>query len=186
MTTETLRPNAAGDVTQLAPSAAPNWECVNEAVANGDTDYVQNATANTTLYDLYNIPDSAIPVGSTINSVTIYWTAKKMAVPSTRAISGYSYIKTEATEYQGTQTALTTSYVERNTAYALNPKTGLAWTLAELNALQIGVLLGNNYLDDLHFAYGICTQVYVVIDYTAGGAPAARKSFGDGLYWAVY
>lgn len=168
MATETLRPNAAGDVTDLDPSAAPNWECVNEAVANGDVDYVENQNLNTTERDLYNLPASAIPVGSTINSVTVFWTAKKLAVPAARAASGYSLIKTEGVEKFGAMAALTNLYVERNTAYLVNPVTGLAWTLAELNALQIGVYLANNYVDDLHWAYGRCTQVYVVIDYTVG------------------
>jgi len=182
MPTETLRPNAAGDATELVPSTAPNWECVNEAVANGDTDYVRNDAENTYERDLYNIPDTAIPAGSTINSVTVYWTARKVAVPSTRAIAGYSSIKTEGIIYEGSVQALTNSYVEYNTAYATNPNTGVAWTIAELNALQIGIYLGNYYLDDLHFAYGRCTQVYVIIDYTAAaGGRIRRLLVGVGL-----
>ena len=80
---ETLRPNASGDLTQLLPKASPNWGQVDEAVADSDTSYVENTetgVSGTYEADLYNLPDSAIPTGSTINSITIYSTSKKIQV----------------------------------------------------------------------------------------------------------
>lgn len=137
MAIETLRPNAAGDLAQFTPNAGANFQCVDEAVADGDTTYVEQAAAAQEEYnylyirikengvmtqaykgeissqswvsynhawttrpsdsqpwdiatlnalqigyrsfipgidytDLHNLPATSIPVGSTINSVTVY------------------------------------------------------------------------------------------------------------------
>jgi len=185
LASETLRPNASGFQTQLLPSASPNWECVNEAVANSDTDYVENSetdVSGTYEADLYDIPDTGIGDADTINSVTIYHTSKKVQVGTAIVTNGRTILRTHDTNTTGLAIALTTSYVERNEVYVNNPFTGVAWTKAEVNALQIGVSLQFQYVGDTRYSYGRCTQVYVVIDYTVGAV--TKKVIMDGFVFA--
>ncbi len=70
MSTETLRPNAVGDESNLTASpAVDNYENVDEA--SSDDDITINFTLNTVYQrDLYGIADSS---GSgTINKITVY------------------------------------------------------------------------------------------------------------------
>lgn len=175
MATVTLRPNGAGAETTLAPfPAIANWDCVDEDPANDDTDNVLNSASGVYQRDLYAIPTSGIPAGSTINSVTIFWRAEKVQIAS-RAGSGKPSLRTNAATSDGTGVTLTTSWITRSQAWTMNPVTGVAWTLAEINALQIGEAL---IFADIDYGYSTCTQVYVVIDYTA-----PKHRFGDGFIW---
>lgn len=72
-TTETLYPNAVGDSSQCTPSGvANNWDCCDETPSDDDTTYVVSSEFDANPYlDLYNLVDTAIPAGSTINSVTV-------------------------------------------------------------------------------------------------------------------
>lgn len=175
MVTETLRPNATGDLTQLLPKSAPNWGEVDETVADSDTSYVENTETgvdDTYEADLYNLPASAIGALDTINSLTIYSTSKKVQVGTAIVTNARPNLKTNGTVSNGLALAQTTSYVEKNQVYLLNPVTLAAWTLAEINALQVGPSLQWQYVSDTRYSYARCTQIYVVIDYT----PAAGMS----------
>ncbi|HUV56456.1 MAG TPA: hypothetical protein VMV84_04415, partial [Dehalococcoidales bacterium] len=66
-------------------------------------------------------------------------------------------------------------YALYSTLYALNPETGLAWTVALINALQPGVDLTNDLVK--LWAQPRCTQVYVEVDYTEAGG-LGNKSAG--------
>jgi len=72
--TETLRPNATGDVTQISsqyPDSGAHWDKVDEVTSDNWSTYV---STNSTTYqrDLYNIPDHAVGTGS-INYVTVHF-----------------------------------------------------------------------------------------------------------------
>jgi hypothetical protein len=72
--TETLRPNATGDDTNIAqqyPSSGAHWDKVDEATADDFTTYV---STNSTTYqrDLYNMPSHTTPAGR-IDSITAYF-----------------------------------------------------------------------------------------------------------------
>lgn len=72
MATFTLRPNAAGDETNLTPSAGDNYACVDEAVADDATTYVYHEVQSSWVRDLYNM--EAPPAGTgVISSVAIYF-----------------------------------------------------------------------------------------------------------------
>lgn len=189
--TVTLRPSAAGVQTQLYPVGATyNWQCVDEVTANGLTDYVSNFYQNAWEDDLYDIPTSGIPDGSTINSVTVYWTANKWQMyvspcsgrPDLRDVLHAKYIL-------GTTVALTTTWTEYSQTWNTNPVTGYAWTLAEINLLQIGVGLTSWDLDG---SGAQCTQEYVVVTYTSNTAPvndacsALDLDSGNILAWRTY
>ena len=174
--TETLRPNAAGYYTQLVPTAGKaNWDCVDETPSDSDTTRVKTKDIDGSSYaDLYNIPNSAIPAGSTINSVTVYMNVKSES--ATYKSSWKIYLKTNSAYAGGSWVTPGTSYTVYSKAYLTNPITGLAWTIAEIDALQIGEI-GESGLDFDYLVYriGYCTQCWVEIDYTAGAPPEERS-----------
>jgi len=76
MATETLRPNADGDSSECTGSdgnQVNNYELIDES-STDDADYVYatGTTDGTWRIDLYNLPSTAIAVGSTINKITFY------------------------------------------------------------------------------------------------------------------
>lgn len=172
MTTETLRPNGVGTTTQLTPTdSVSNWQNVDEVTPNEDTDRNFRGPSSYA-QDTYATQN---PTGSgTINSVTIYVRCKRNPYAST----GYAKtaIRTDGTDYLGSEVSLTTSYANYSTVYNTNPKTGLAWTWDEITALEIGVALKGEAGYEAS-----CTQVYVVVDYSE--VSTYSKTFGiDGLF----
>ena len=166
MATEILRPNAAGDSTEFTVTGATyNWQAVDEATPDDDVTYVGYALYSKK--DLYNIQDSGIDDGDTINKVTLYARVKK---PTSTYYKGYYGLKSGATEDWGTEITFTASYVDYSREYTTDPNTGSAWTKAALNALQIG----ERILDGANSGMR-CTQIYVEVDYTA----VTEKSSSD-------
>ncbi len=160
---ETLRPNAVGDETAIeTTSEATHWQAVDEAVADDDVTYVQQTTG-VWKRDLYNLPASA--GDGTVNSITVYYTARHVsdaATASTRAS-----IKTGGVTFDGVIQEVPIAFAEKSEEWAVNPDTEVAWTWADIDDLQIGVSL-----EGLVVRSARCTQVYVVVDYTAATAPA--------------
>ena len=174
MPTETLRPNASGDSTQLTPVGdTPNYKCVDEAVSDGDATYVQSPVSDVNAHlDLYNIEDTAIPAGSTINSVTVYILCRSISA-TYRAIFRPALKKAGGTVQYGNQANPSTTYTLYSAMF-----TGIS--LSDLNSLQIGVEISSGS-DDIIYA-GRCTQVYAVIDYTPPSV-AVKKPIMDGFVY---
>ncbi len=163
--TETLRPSAVGDVTQLGRSGGTaNWQMVDDTTPDGDSTTVY--TSDPTIlsgYDLYNVPNTSS--GGIINFITVYTRSRRSQSAGTA--NTYTKIKTGGSEYNGTSTTLTTIYADYSTQYTDNPKTSNAWTWSEIDALQIGI-----YLSITSAVWNsFCTQVYVVVDYTPPDPP---------------
>lgn len=155
---ETLRPNAAGDETALTylTGAAYHWDAVNEEVADNGATVVYIMGAGR---DLYNLPAHSVGSGN-INSITIYFRIK----PSRNTTgSGKPSQKSGTTVTDGTEqtNADWSTWVTYSQTYTTNPATGIAYTWADIDALQIGIYLTNNMS-----GYTYCTQVYVEVDYT--------------------
>ena len=164
--TETLRPNAAGDETNIAsqsPSEGAHWDKVDEAVADNTTTYVYNSATNYER-DLYNMPDHSEGSGN-ISAITVYtrvyWAGNanpnqnwaKIAVKSGSTVD----------EYEITDMPTRQIWYDRSHEWDANPDTGNAWTWDEIDSLQIGVAIREAYAGGPANAY--CTQVYVEVDY---------------------
>ncbi len=155
MSTETLRPNAAGDKTLLEPNTGANFECVYEVVPDEEVTTVSTTDASFEKEDLYNLP--AHTGAGTINSITVYARCKESTTGQAKII-----IKTGGTIYRSAAIALTSSWVTYSQVWATNPGGG-SWNWGAIDALQIGVAL----CDFSGAAEAIwCTQVYVVVDFT--------------------
>jgi len=178
MTVEILRPDAAGDLEYIrsgTPYDKPyHYLNVNEVVADGDTSMVyeigDTGPGSTQSYDLYNIPNSGINPGLfVINKITVYARCRQgvPTFPFTGAMR--NVLKTGGTQYESGYKSVTSQlYSNFSEEWTINPKTGVAWTWVDINALQIGIMLKGNrssgYLSDTY-----CTQVWVEITY--GEAP---------------
>ena len=107
--TETLRPSAAGDETNVSsqePDSGAHWEKVDEAIADGDSTYVYTAS-NVWREDLYNIADHSTGA-STVNYVKVYMECRADASPT--QTSAYVHILTNGLEDNGSEETMTTSY----------------------------------------------------------------------------
>jgi hypothetical protein len=162
-----IRPNAAGDETAIPvqyPAADSHYDKVDEATADDDTTYVENDTDDEKR-DLYNLAAAPYTSG-TINSVTVHCRLKQTA---TGIAQGYGKpsVRTGGASYDGTQTNLSgTGYQNISATWALNPNTGVAWTWADIAALQAGCLTQNPLTAGFHTGHVRLTQVWVVINYT--------------------
>ncbi|MCL6579348.1 MAG: hypothetical protein K6T73_08180 [Candidatus Bathyarchaeota archaeon] len=175
MPTETLRPNAPGTNTQLTPiGASQNWDCVDETTPDDSTTYVRSPTTDDIpRLDTYNIPDSNIPAGSTISNVTIY-------IRSNSAHNLYRSLQRIAIRVGGVNYycglfAPPTEWTNYECLCVKNPRTGSAWTIADINALEIGIQIASGSNGAVFL--GRCTQVYVVVTYTPPAPSVARRAF---------
>lgn len=161
-TTVTLRPNANGNQTDWNQyyTGAPGdyYNQVNEAIPDENTSFVGCAYPYSAVLALFQL--DALPAGVlAISSVKVGWRCRK-----THAIgSGYVNIglRTYTVSYYagGNQFQLT-DYANYEASWAVNPNTGLAWTVAEVNALQAQI---RGYPGSYRI---YCTQVYAEVTYT--------------------
>lgn len=133
---EALFPNATGAAGTWTPNAAgANYTKVNEASPDSDTTYVSTGVVGN--IDEYNFTDSTA-VAAVIKGIQTGLFARKEDAGA-RTIA--PVIRQTATDYVGTAVALGVAYAEYQQMYELNPATGVAFTLAEVNADQYGVKL---------------------------------------------
>lgn len=163
MATETLRPNAAGDVTELLrqnPDEGAHWEKVDEETPDEASTTVENRGDDTQgpATDLYNLQNSGVGAG-VINSVTAYIRVMQSEATSYLRLE----IKTNGVRYQSDNKQSSAGvWTPYSKAWANNPQTTDPWTWAEINALQSGVMSPGPPVGHSNY----CTQVYVVVDYT--------------------
>jgi len=173
MDTETLRPNAAGDETNIRyqnPGSGSHYDKVDEETPDELTTCVFEYGADTWLRDLYNIADHSVGSG-TINHITVYANCKAQDTPTQASLK----IAIKSTNvHEGSEETLTTGWANYSKQWATNPDNAHAWTWDEIDALQIGISLRRQQIGGLDASY--CTQVYVVVDYTP--LVAAGRSFG--------
>jgi hypothetical protein len=129
----TIRPNAAGDTTEWAPSAGDNYAAVDEEVCDDDTSYVEDDTADQT--DLYNygaISATAGVIGVQVNTDCRETDATSFSL-KTVCKSGAT------TDADAGQAIGSASYVTRTRILETDPDTAAAWTAGGVNAAQFGV-----------------------------------------------
>ena len=156
---ETLRPDAGGDYAQFdLTGAATDYEATNDQ--SDTTDIYTNIVGE---IDLMNLPN--LPAGTgTIHSVTIWFRGQVSPVGGGTPERAATYIKTNANYFQGADNNLvdTPNWVDCSEVYITNPQTLSAWTWAEVDALQAGVVTVTQDSDEpIHVS-----EVWVVVDYT--------------------
>ena len=113
--------------------------------------------------DLYEIQNTSIPTGSTINSVGV-WIRVKVGGRYKCAL------KTHGNTYYGTEYTPPGGWQPWAHYWSTNPYTGEVWTLDEINDLLVGVS-AKRYTGD----YGCVTYCLAHISYEP--APAAARAY---------
>ena len=161
MATETLRPNAAGDETAIPTQyqdSTYHWDKVDEVEADDDTTYVSDADSEAWLRDLYNLPAHSVGSG-TISKITIRLRiyCKLVFDKNVKAC-----LKTGGTVYESENLPRAAFYwMSVSWEQATNPKTGVAWTWDDIDALQVGATI---YSEE---GYVRVTQIYVEVEYAS-------------------
>lgn len=133
VTISAILPNGAGNSSGWTPSAGNNYDCVNEASPNDDTDY--NATSTLNAKDLYAFADA--PAGADIRAVQVLASVRKAA-------EGPGQVKlvtrSNSTDYDGAEKGIGgTTYAYVREVLETNPATAAAWTESGFNAAEFGI-----------------------------------------------
>lgn len=121
-----------GSIPYMLATTAGNVVGVSEALANGDTDYVADATVGD--FDLYDMDDLAFTPQAIIGVVSKVYIKKSDA--GTR--QGQVLVSSGGTQVAGPDTVLGSTYTYFSRVDAVDPATSAAWTLAALNAIKVG------------------------------------------------
>jgi len=153
--TETIRPNAYGDVNDWNLVDSIYYDALNDL---NDSTYIwlDNVTSPDQLLNLENPTFSDI---SDVNSVTIWFRAYATGTGASEKIA--SLIKTSGTTYEGSSQTITRgSWNNYSETYNDNPYTSVAWTKGEIKNLQSGIRLKTDG-EMLN-----CSEVWVIVDFT--------------------
>ncbi|HYD03540.1 MAG TPA: hypothetical protein VEC16_04530 [Alphaproteobacteria bacterium] len=156
--TVTIRPDGQGAFSAWANvgcgSGSSEWQCVDEVTLN-TSDVLSTTTQGAA--ESFTFGNTGISA-ATINSVTLYYNAQRS---SSSRYQVEPLIVSNGSNYTGGITNLTSAFVLYSKTYTTNPATGVAWTIAEVDALQAGLRAstGTN-------RGGILAQIYVEVDYT--------------------
>lgn len=171
---ETLRPSAAGDLTQLTASAGSNWENVDEDPKDDDTTYNKTPAGGfADRQDLYNIPVPTASGSDTVQKVTVSSYGRRVNASAGEAHA--PCLKIGGVTVNGWAKDPGTTYALNSMTFYHNPADGTAWTPTNMGDLQIGTAHHSSNLgdDDLR-----TTQVFM--DYTYKVAAAANTDTATG------
>lgn len=132
---ETIYPSANGTTNNFTASgAASQYQCVDETGDyNSDTDYTYSPNAGDK--DLYAMGNLASVTG-TIKGVNINAVIRK---DDTGTRTAAMVIRNAGVESVRTTNTLTTSYVVYSEALTQDPTDSTTWTIAKVNAMELGV-----------------------------------------------
>lgn len=125
-------PTGAGATTGWAPSAGANWQCVDDATPNDDTDYTLAASAG--LVDTFVVQDAPV-AGAAIYGIQHCIAAKK----SDAGIATIApVVRHGGADFVGADQYPSTGYTYLLAIAAVNPGTLAAWTEAGFNGAEFG------------------------------------------------
>lgn len=133
---ECLFPSGAGSSTDWTPSAGSNYECVDEASPNDDTDYISEYIVSD--HDTYACDDLVTTSGS-IYAVQHLLRARKIDAGNRSLKTVY---RGGTTDYPNSNThSIGDNYVYYSDILEQDPDTSSAWTISGVNAGEFGVEL---------------------------------------------
>lgn len=126
-----LLPDGAGNYTQFTPSTGSNYQNVDEATANGDTDYNADATVNDRdSFSMSNLLTNGTPAGVQVT------TQARKADSGTRSIR--NFLRISGSNYEGSTKTVSDTYQFHRDMYDTNPATSAAWDQSAVDALEAG------------------------------------------------
>jgi hypothetical protein len=123
--------DGAGNSAQFTPSAGSNYQNVDDATPNGDTDYNESSTVN----HIDSMTTAALGYTGTVKGVQLQVYARKTdggagSIAPLWRISG--------TDYAGTGQACSVDYRYLAQRYRVSPATSSAFTVSEIDGAEIG------------------------------------------------
>lgn len=129
---ETKYPNGAGQSTQWTPSGGSNYQCVDEASMNSDTDYVYSSTpGNIDTYTFTDMVNDGVIKAIQVNAFA------KIDDTGLRKIALVT--RPSDTDYVGSDNALTTLFDHLFQIHETNPDDSEPWSIADVNGCQFGI-----------------------------------------------
>ena len=180
MSVLTLRPNSDSTPLQQNPSTSGSHYVLIDEVTKDEADYINliGLSEGNAITDIYGFPDHTTESG-TINSVTIKAYCKYVLTGTcTNNATFNPAVKIGSTVYYGGAQNLTNTTALYSYTWTTNPATTSAWSWTEIDALLAGDALKNGYTDKDNWRRPYNYQLWVEVDYTAGGG---RKSLLNSL-----
>lgn len=127
-------PDGAGNYTQWTASAGSNYQCVDEAQHNSDTDYVSTSTAANK--DTYNY--EAVNITGTVYGVQVTAIMRKDDAGSRTA---RIMARVNSSDYAGSTASLSDTYNIVQKIWEKNPNSTNAWAVSEIDSSEFGIEL---------------------------------------------
>lgn len=125
---------ADGANTAWTASAGSDYQCVDEATQNGDTDYISSATAA----QRDSFAAATFGVTGTIAGLILSMFARKDDAGA-RSVQQSLHKISGGTDYDGATHTLSTSTVGYRNLWATDPSTAAAWVDTDVDGFEIGV-----------------------------------------------
>ena len=128
-----LRPNAVGDASDwVASTPGDNYLMVDDIHSDGDATYVHSDTTPGDK-DLYGLEDLA-------GGQTVFYLQTRVVSRRVTTDTGslQTVLESGTTENLGAEFTPGTTYAHFLEGYLLSPFTAVAWTISEVNAMQLG------------------------------------------------
>jgi len=132
---ETLRPTGAGTATGWTPSTGSNWQNVDDTAPNDDADYNSTSTAGAT--DTFALGDLATTPAAIYGVQACVEIRKDDAGSRSAAL----VLRSGGTAYVGATQSVLDAYTVLREIWEADPATGLPWTAAAVNNLEVGYRL---------------------------------------------
>lgn len=128
---DSVFPSGAGSSTQWTPSAGSNFQCVDEASPNDDTDFVSDGTVGHKDYYAH----TALSGTASVFGVGAFYRHRKDDAGSRQTRAN---LKLSGTTSTGTTRTESTSYVSDFDHFEDKPG-GTGWTISDVNSTEIGI-----------------------------------------------
>jgi hypothetical protein len=133
---QSIFPTAEGNSSAWTPSTGTdNSALVDETAPNGDTDYTSSST--TSQKDTF-VTSNVTPTSGTVKAVQWLADVRKDDAGARTVCPVYRH---SSTDYDGTAQSVLSSYTYLRETTLLNPGTGSAWTISDVNAAEFGIKL---------------------------------------------
>lgn len=146
-------------------SSNTRWDKVDDPAStpNDNKDYIYATSTND---QTFTFSPFTIPTNSIINKLTIYYRYKKRGNSTPCNIR--SVLKVGNSYYNNIDNGVnpTTSWKNISYSYTINPKTGQAWTVADINGISTNPLQAFGVYSSDAYPNPYCTQCYAIVDYT--------------------
>jgi hypothetical protein len=170
-TRATLYPTATGvtnsmDSAQGSGSPASKLIAIQETAVDDGVSYIYDPTSSTE--EFFNLSDSQIPAASNIHRVRVHLRWKGVD-PVDADCQIAVYIGSTKYYSNSKETRKQTDYRDDYYDWETNPNSGVLWTIADIDNLQIGIKNTNAVGKQF-------SQLYAVVDYVSGYTASVSDS----------